>query len=346
MGDSQTADTLNAVILRIQRLSTEDGPGIRSTVFFKGCPLTCLWCHNPESISPHPQVHWVKTRCIGCRTCLETCEHKALEFTNDGLHIDRNLCTDCLSCTSSCPSTALESFGRQWALDELLHEVLKDRVYFETSLGGITISGGEPAMQAPFAEAFLKALKEEGIHTALDTCGQCTEKSLARLARHTDLVLFDLKEIDPARHKGFTGAGNERILHNLVFLARQMRSGGSPGELWVRTPLIPGYTATRENMEGIGGFIADNLCDVISRWELCSFNNLCTHKYEELGLAWACRDLKLMSEEELEHFAEIAKGSGVDPSIVHASGPTRVPSGVEAESRSSSTGLMDDEVRT
>jgi len=231
-------------------------------------------------------------------------------------------------------------------LDELIREVLKDRVYFETSRGGITISGGEPAMQAPFAEAFLKELKEEGIHTALDTCGQCTEKSLDRLAQHTDLVLFDLKEISAARHKNFTGAGNERILHNLVFLASQMKSAGSQGELWVRTPLIPGYTATRKNIEGIGRFIADNLSDIITRWELCSFNNLCTHKYEELGLAWACRELKLMSEQDLEYCTAIAGGSGVDPSIVHASGPTRVLSGGDSVAHSSYAGLIDDEFCT
>ncbi|MBN2299418.1 MAG: glycyl-radical enzyme activating protein, partial [Deltaproteobacteria bacterium] len=302
------------------------------------------WCHNPESISPDPQVHWVKTRCIGCRTCLETCEHGALDFTHDGLHINRERCTGCLSCTKTCPSTALESFGHAWALDELVSEVLKDRVYFETSLGGITISGGEPAMQGPFAAAFLKALKEKGIHTALDTCGQCTQKTLALLVEHADLVLFDLKEIDPQRHKRFTGATNDRILKNLAFIAREMKSGDCPGELWVRTPLIPGYTATEENIAGIGRFIADNLSGIITRWELCSFNNLCTHKYEELGLTWACRDFKLMSEQELGYFTDIARRSCSDPSIVQASGPTRIPAGKDEDSLPAE--LADGGVRT
>ncbi len=344
MNDSTTAEAAKALILRIQRLSTEDGPGIRSTVFFKGCPLQCTWCHNPESISPHPQVHWVKSRCIGCRTCLDTCEQGALSLTPDGVQIDRSLCTGCLSCTNACPSTALEALGQEWALDELVSEVLKDRIYFEKSRGGITISGGEPTMQAPFAAAFLRELRERGIHTALDTCGQCPQKNLAKVIEHADLVLYDIKEIDPERHRRFTGATNERILNNLVFVAETMKTCARPAQLWVRTPIIPGHTATQDNILGIGEFIADKLGDSVSHWELCSFNNLCTHKYDGLGLHWACRDFKLMSKQELEYFADIARGSGVDPSIVQTSGPTGIPAG--QDEGSPSAGLVNGGVCT
>ena len=340
MKDSVTTE---AVILRIQRLSTEDGPGIRSTVFFKGCPLACTWCHNPESISPAPQVHWVKSRCIGCRTCIDTCEHAAIGFNPEGVHIDRSLCNGCLSCTKACPSTALEALGQEWGLDDLVDEVLKDRIYFEKSGGGITISGGEPTMQAPFAAAFLQTLRDRGIHTALDTCGQCPQKNLAATIEHAELVLYDIKEIDPARHKRFTGAGNDRILKNLVFVAETMKATGKPSELWVRTPIIPEHTATRENIDGIGRFIADKLGDSVSHWELCSFNNLCTHKYEGLGLTWSCREYGLMSEQELEYLSDVAKGSGVDPAIVHISGPTKVPS---QENSGSELRLVDGDVHT
>ncbi len=322
--------TLQAVILKIQRLSTEDGPGIRSTVFFKGCPLECTWCHNPESISPSPQVHWVKSRCIGCKTCLDTCEHRAISLTPDGVQIDRSLCTGCLSCTNACPSTALEALGRSWGVDELVTDVLKDRIYFEKSGGGITISGGEPTMQAPFAAAFLKALKERGIHTALDTCGQCPQKNLALIAEHADLLLYDIKEIDTEKHRRFTGASNKRILANLIHVARTMKTSGCPPELWIRTPIIPEHTATKENISGIGRFIADKLGESVSLWELCSFNNLCTHKYDGLGLHWACSEFELMSADDLEYLSDVAKGSGVDPTIVHVSGPTKAPAGPDA----------------
>ena len=338
--------TLQAVILRIQRLSTEDGPGIRSTVFFKGCPLECTWCHNPESISPLPQVLWVKSRCIGCKTCMDTCEHAALCLTPDGVQIDRSLCTGCLSCTNACPSTALEALGRSWAVDELVTEVLKDRVYFEKSGGGITISGGEPAMQAPFAAAFLRKLREQGIHTALDTCGQCPQKNLALIAEHADLVLYDIKEIDTEKHRRFTGANNERILKNLIFVAETMKTRGYPADLWIRTPIIPEHTATKENISGIGRFIADKLYESVSNWELCSFNNLCTHKYEGLGLHWACRNFELMSPEDLEYLSDVAKGSGIDPAIVHVSGATRVSREEDTSQDGSSLRLVNSDVHT
>lgn len=324
MNDSTTTESFGATILRIQRLSTEDGPGIRSTVFFKGCPLNCIWCHNPESISSSVQVHWVGTRCIGCRTCLETCPNEALSISPGGIRIDRSRCKGCLACTKACPSTSLEPLGVRWGLEELTDEVLKDRVYFEKSGGGITLSGGEPTMQSSFAGEFLKSLKEAGIHTTLDTCGQCSFKTLESLLFHTDLVLYDLKEIDPEKHRRFTGVSNDKILENLIFLAGHMKTRAIPRQLWIRTPVIPGHTATKENIAGIGKFIADNLREHVSRWELCSFNNLCIHKYEGLGIMWPCRDYELLSEEDMEYYSDVARRSGVDPGIVHATGSTRL----------------------
>ena len=159
-----------ATLFEIQRLSTEDGPGIRTTVFFKGCSLACAWCHNPESISAAPQLHWIASRCIGCGTCTEACPEQAVALTPDGLIIDRERCTTCGRCAAECPSTAMEIIGAVWSLDDLVREVLKDRAYFADA-GGVTAGGGEPGLQAPFLAAFLEALKAEGIHTAVDTCG-------------------------------------------------------------------------------------------------------------------------------------------------------------------------------
>ncbi len=313
-----------ALVLNVQRMSTEDGPGIRTTVFFKGCTLACYWCHNPESISPRPQTTWFETRCIGCRTCIAACPQRALSVVADGVSIRRDLCQGCGTCAAACPSTALELLGTPWNLDTLLLEVLKDRVYFDRSAGGVTVSGGEPALQSLFVARFLEACRERGLHTALDTCGMCSQAALERLLAHSDLLLYDIKEIDSGRHKRFTGRTNERILANAVVAAEYMRSHPTPSTFWIRTPLVPAATATEANIRGIGRFIAANLQDVVSRWELCAFNNLCRDKYVRLGETWRCVDEDLLDQEALDALVRIARASGVDPDIVVATGATRI----------------------
>jgi pyruvate formate lyase activating enzyme len=313
----------NATILEIQRMSTEDGPGIRTTIFFKGCSLNCRWCHNPESISPHPQAHWISNRCIGCKICLEVCPERALTFTGDDNRIDRNRCNGCGLCAEECPGDALALLGQSWAVDDLFHEVIKDRAYFDAS-GGITLGGGEPTLQAPFCRILLQNLKEAGIHTALDTCGMCSIETLEELLTHTDLLLFDIKEIDAGKHERFTGIRNDRILKNLIRVGDHMRSTGHPPKLWIRTPIIPDATATDENIRGIGKFIAENISDLVTRWELCAFNNLCKDKYSRLDLTWAYRDCELFSKLQMEKMAAVARNSGIDPSIVLWSGSTKL----------------------
>ncbi len=314
----------NATILEIVRMSTEDGPGIRTTVFFKGCTLKCAWCHNPESISIRPQLCWVGSRCIGCKTCLSVCRENALTLTETGMQIDRTRCTGCGDCAEECPGTALELMGSQWQLDDLVAEVIKDRAYFETSNGGITISGGEPTIQAGFASQFLKALREKGLHTALDTCGQCSREALEQTLPYAAMVLFDIKLIEPEAHKKLTGHDNTRILDNLLYAADYIRAHVYPSEMWIRTPIIPGATATHGNISGIGQFIASHLDGVVSRWELCAFNNLCRDKYLRLDQSWAFADESLLEKSFLEELAETAKHSGVDPDIVFATGATRL----------------------
>lgn len=319
----ETGEKSKGAILRIQRMLTEDGPGIRSTVFFKGCPLHCVWCHNPEGISPKIQIHQVLTRCIGCRSCIEACAAGALTAGTAGIAIDREKCTNCLACVEICPSTAMEAYGETGELDTLVRELQKDRVYFKKSGGGVTLSGGEPLMQAAFAKDLCTALKHSGISTALDTCGQCTGDTFNDLLPLTDLVLYDVKVLDFKLHREFTGAGNERILENLVRLAKQVCERGMPKELWVRTPLIPGCTATGENIRAIGMFIKKNLGAAVSRWELCAFNNLCVDKYDGLGIDWRFREVSPMTRDDAWRLASIAQDSGVDAGIVHLSGPMK-----------------------
>jgi pyruvate formate lyase activating enzyme len=322
MESLENQSTPLGLIAEIQRMSTEDGPGIRTSAFFKGCALKCTWCHNPECISSTPQIHWIETRCIGCKTCLDMCPHNALVFIPQGISIDRDLCDNCGLCAEECPSTAMELVGTTWKSDDLIGELIKDKAYFDASGGGITLSGGDPTLQAPFAAMLLKNLKQQGIQTAIDTCGVCSSGALDRLMPHTDLVLYDLKEIDAEKHRTFTGQSNAVVFESLIFIYEYMVARRHPGQLWIRTPIIPGATAREDNIRGIGDFIAANLGEVINRWELCAFNNLCKDKYRRLGLDWEFKGSQLMSASEMENLADVARKSGVNPDIVHWSGST------------------------
>ena len=308
-------------------MSTEDGPGIRTTVFFKGCSLKCTWCHNPESISAHPQVHWVENRCIGCKICLEVCPQGALTIGQEGDRIDRGLCSGCGACAEECPGAALELLGSRWSLEDLIVELIKDGAYFAKSGGGITLGGGEPALQARFNEVLLTELKARHVHTALDTCGLCARNDLAKLLPCTDLLLFDLKAIDPEKHRMLTGSTNTQILENILYVRDCMKTRGYPKELWIRTPVIPGATAKEEDIRNIGRFIATNLDGCVNRWELCAFNNLCKDKYLRLGLDWGFKDCELLSELYMEKMAMVARNSGVNPDVVFISGSTKLEEG-------------------
>ncbi len=332
------------LVLQIQRMSTEDGPGLRSTAFFKGCPLSCAWCHNPESIEARPEVQWIGSRCIAasttaaaaaanhataaatalageaCGACIKACPSGALGRDARGrIVIDRGrcslgrgtgdgACSERALCAEVCPGGAMELLGRRYTAETLARELLKDRAYFARSeRGGITLSGGEASAQSSFALEVLRLCREAGVHRALDTCGVASWEVLEALYAQVDLVLYDLKEADPERHRSFTGLDNGLVFRNLEKTAELMRRSPMPGALWIRTPIIPGATDREENLYELGRLLAELAPPRLERWELCAFNNLCADKYRRLDREWVFAKAPLMGRSAMEALAEAAR---------------------------------------
>ncbi len=264
-------------IFDVQRFSIHDGPGIRTTVFLKGCPLRCRWCHNPEGIRPEPLLAFEPAKCIGCGACLRVCPRQVHRL-NGGRHVlDRARCQLCGACAEACCTGALEIVGRDATVAEVMAEVLADRCFYDASGGGMTLSGGEPIFQVDFSWALLSAAKAEGLHTAVETCGFAEYPRLRRLLPVTDLWLFDIKAEDDARHEAMTGVPLGPILENL------RRLEGEAARLWLRLPLVPGLNDTPGHFDRVAGLVRS--MPRIERVELLPYHPLGTGKYERMGLA-------------------------------------------------------------
>ena len=245
------APDLKGLIFNIERFSVHDGPGIRTLVFLKGCPLSCQWCANPEGIFTKPQVVFLPETCIGCGSCVDVCPENAAIRTSDGMiSMVSTRCIHCGTCVSACPSRARKIYGQPMSVNEVFEEVYKDYPFYRRSGGGVTISGGEPLMQKEFAHLLLKYCAQHHIHTAVETCGFSDWETVSYTFEFADLILFDFKHIHPLKHTKFTGVSNQKILKNLKQL------DGEGKDLTIRVPVIPGFNDTVEEMQAMADFIA------------------------------------------------------------------------------------------
>ena len=314
-------DKQHALIFDIYRGTSHDGPGQRDTVFFKGCPLSCTWCHNPEGISPLPQVWWQERQCIGCGLCHEACPTGANRMLETGISIDRSLCKACGACVRACPAQAMEMCGREWTLDALVKEVLKNKPYYDRTGGGVTVSGGETMLQYGFVEEFFAALRGHGVTTALDTCGFVPANHFDGVLPLTDYVLYDLKLFDSGLHRKFCGVDNRLILDNAKMICSGISDGKYSCEFWIRTPLIPGATASEENLSELAHFVVDKLgVQNVSRWELCAFNNSCLGKYKRLEKKWDFEGVRLLNKAQVNALKTAVEQAGFPGEKLFATG--------------------------
>lgn len=337
--DPKSISELTGMVLEIQRMSTMDGPGLRTTLFLKGCSLRCMWCHNPESIEHAPQPRWTRVRCLGCGACIKACPPGALSLSPAGITIHRSLCTACGACAVACPATAMEIWGNRRPVSDVFAELIRDEPFFGED-GGITVSGGEACLQAPFVRELLGRLHRAGIGTALDTCGVCTPAQFDASCEFADLILYDLKDSDPVRHERNVGGSLERVHANFrravgmvdgtaVALPTDSRGDRAQAEkrpgkrLWVRTPIIPGMTDSEDNVRGIARFLVAEAMGSVERWELCAFNNLCSGKYRSLGRNWELEDSPLVSAAEMGALVGAAVAEGWPADRIRWIGMTR-----------------------
>lgn len=296
------------LISHVQKYSTKDGPGIRDTVFFKGCSLGCLWCSNPELIRPHPDLLYTRSKCVSCGVCVNACPHGALSFDSDNfIVIDREKCAACGECVVECPEGALELIGKEISVHELIAELLKDEVFYQTSGGGVTFSGGEPLYQAGFVYQVAEQLKGVGIHTALDTAGDVPWSRFEEVLDVIDLVLYDIKTADRALHQCLTGRDNDLVLANARLLAKR------DVPLHIRLVIVPGVNDGMDDLKARMEFITE--LATVKQVDLLPYHRYGVGKYARLALDYPLGDLPEHSDEQIEELRSRVAAYGIPITI-------------------------------
>ena len=296
-------ENITGIVFNIQRYSIDDGPGVRTTVFMKGCPLTCPWCSNPESQCGLPEVTYRYTSCKRCGTCVGVCPVGAVTLSDDGVHIDRKKCTVCGECVKNCVPEALQISGKNMTLDEVWKVVKKDADYYEASGGGVTASGGEILAQADFVAALFKRCREAGFHTCADTSGFGDPAALLKILEYSDLVYYDLKHMDPDAHRKYMGHSNELILKNLELAVEN----GVP--VVIRVPLIPGFNNSDENLRALGAKVAEITKNSVVNF--LPYHRYGANKYRMLDMTYQLENVPEPTREELDRVKEIIESYGL-----------------------------------
>lgn len=296
------------LVFNIERFAIHDGPGIRTLVFMKGCPLRCLWCSSPQSQKPFPEITYDPDACKRCGTCTQTCPTKAIAISlENGVKIDTQLCNLCGECVTVCPNKALELVGRYYTAESLFREIAKDQAFFRRSQGGVTVGGGEPTMQSHFLMEFLRICKSQYSHTAIETCGYCRGEQLDLITEYCDLVFMDIKHMDNIIHQKLTGVSNEIILKNA-------RETAIKRPLIIRIPVVPGCNDSVENIRAIAEF-ASKLGGKFLRVDLLPYHKLGIGNYRRLGMKYQLHDLESPTVEKMEQLRAVVEDYGINTQI-------------------------------
>lgn len=297
----------SGLIFDIKRYAINDGTGIRTTIFFKGCPLSCGWCHNPESRSDEPQLIYYRDKCIGCQFCLKVCLVKAISIDGHGIAIDMEKCTSCGNCPKVCPTESLEMAGTRYTVEQVIKEILKDRSFYEESGGGVTFSGGEPVQQKDFLLTLLTACKQNDIHTTVDTTGYVPTEDLLNILPVTDQFLYDIKHMDASVHEDICGVSNQRILDNLKTLS------GNGANFRIRIPIIPGINDDEQNLQRTAEFVST--LKGVESVDLLPYHDIMTAKYERLNMSYLLSDIVPPDRSYLESLVHIFEAAHLSVTI-------------------------------
>jgi len=291
------------IVFNIQKFSIHDGPGVRTTVFLKGCPLRCKWCANPESQMSRIQITYDEERCNHCLSCVHNCSKGTITHKDNRIYIDQDKCVGCLTCVHTCPKQALSHEGEYRSVEDVVNVCLQDIDFYEESDGGVTLSGGEALTQPDYTEALIQELKKHHIHTAIETTGYASDEVFQRLAPQFDLLLFDVKQYDPVKHEEGTGVRNEQIVKNLTWAFNQGL------KILPRIPVIPGFNDTLEDAKGIASLLNDI---GLKRVQLLPFHQMGERKYELLNRYYELKTVKPLHHEDLKDYQKVFLDAGID----------------------------------